>query len=77
MARDPARAATPPALDVADLVKRHTHDGGNVLIHNLRNIKDGCRLCRALVAAGVLTLDQIGADTRARISAQATEETPR
>ncbi len=62
------REAATPLLDVANLVRRHTHDDGDVLVYNLRTPVDGCLLCRALVDAGVLTADGIGADTRARLT---------
>lgn len=67
-AHPPAAAPAEGLRDIADLVKRHTHWEAHVLIYNLRGPELGCLLCRALVAANVLTLDQIGSDTRAALA---------
>jgi hypothetical protein len=53
---------------VFDIVKRHTHQGAWAMTrHAGPDPENDCLLCRALVAAGVLTLDGIGAGTRRAI----------
>lgn len=62
-------SAEPPAtaLDViAEIVKRHTHQGIWAMTRFAGpDPENDCRLCRALVDAGILTIDQIGAGTAA------------
>lgn len=53
---------------VAEIVRRHTHQGPRAMTYHAgENPEEDCGLCRALVAAGVLTLDGIGAGTRAAL----------
>jgi hypothetical protein len=52
--------------EIAEIVKRHTHQGRWAMTRYAGdNPEDDCLLCRALVAAGVLTIDEIGSGTRA------------
>jgi hypothetical protein len=56
---------------VGEIVRRHTHQGLYAMtLHAGPDPERDCHLCRALVAAGVLTLGQIGASTRAALAAQ-------
>jgi len=70
--RGEAEAAAGTALDeVAAIVRRHTHQGMWAMTRFAGdNPEEDCLLCRALVAAGVLTLDEIGAGTRARLAGE-------
>lgn len=56
--------------EVAQIMRRHTHDENMAAVVSYRsglNPARDCRLCRALVAAEVLTLADIGAGTREAI----------
>jgi hypothetical protein len=53
---------------VAEIMRRHTHDGRWAMSQYAGpDTNEDCHLCRALVDAGFLTLDGIGAGTRASI----------
>jgi len=56
---------------VADIMRRHSHTSDGAVVSRMAGAdpERDCHLCRALVAAGVLTLDGIGAGTRAAIAA--------
>ncbi len=54
---------------VAEIVRRHTHHGRYAMTRYAGpDPEDDCHLCRALVAAGVLALDEIGEGTRAALA---------
>lgn len=58
--------------DVARIMQRHTHQGIWVMSRFAGpDPEHDCLLCRALVAAGVLTLEDIGTGTRAALAASA------
>jgi ferredoxin len=70
---EPDRTAA--LVEVANLLRRHTHNETSVISHRCGNVND-CLLCRALVKAGVLTLDDIGSTTREAILAPTPDEAP-
>jgi len=58
-------------LAVTDLLRRHTHQGiWAMTAYAGPDPEHDCGLCRALVAADILTLDDIGSGTRAAILAE-------
>ena len=62
---------------IIEIVKRHTHQGIWAMTRFAGEApEEDCHLCRALVAAGILTLDDIGAGTRARLSRPSDERVP-
>lgn len=57
--------------EVAEIVRRHTHqDSRAMTYHAGPRPEEDCLLCRALVAADVLALGEIGAGTRTAILAE-------
>jgi hypothetical protein len=73
--RPPEPDRTAALVEVANLLRRHTHNETSVISHRCGNVND-CLLCRALVKAGVLTLDDIGSTTREAILAPTPDEAP-
>ena len=75
-----AEAEIARLLAAVEIVRRHTHQGLLAMTYHAGpDPENDCLLCRALVDAGVLTLDGIGAGTRAAILAEraALAESPR